>query len=113
AARTFWTAGRSRPMSTARMAITTSSSISVKPERTDGRRMATSPFQEQGDRTQGERGKADSAAYPPGITRHPLAGQEPDSVSKLWSLNLDSGSILAAETELSTEKPRKSVRLAE
>jgi len=31
ASRTFWTAGSSRPMSTAMMAITTSSSISVNP----------------------------------------------------------------------------------
>src|SRR5262245_7286823 len=33
ASRTFWTAGSSRPMSTAMIAMTTSSSISVKPRR--------------------------------------------------------------------------------
>src|SRR5262249_24212325 len=33
ASRTFWTAGTSRPMRMAMMAITTSSSISVKPRR--------------------------------------------------------------------------------
>src|SRR6516165_7484620 len=33
ASRTFWTAGRSRPISTAMMAITTNSSISVNPWR--------------------------------------------------------------------------------
>src|SRR5438128_2077917 len=33
ASRTFWTAGRSRPMRMAIMAITTSNSISVKPRR--------------------------------------------------------------------------------
>src|SRR5262245_26836435 len=33
ASRTFWTAGRSSPMRMAMMAITTSSSISVKPRR--------------------------------------------------------------------------------
>src|SRR5262249_43354604 len=36
ASRTFWTAGRSRPMRTAMIAITTSSSISVKPRRRTG-----------------------------------------------------------------------------
>src|SRR3954452_20986685 len=42
ASRTFWTAGSKRPMRTAMMAITTSSSISVKPRRRDeGARMAT------------------------------------------------------------------------
>src|SRR5262245_60911215 len=35
--RTFWTAGRSRPMRTAMMAITTNSSMSVKPIRRMGR----------------------------------------------------------------------------
>src|SRR3954471_14484422 len=39
ASRTFWTAGSSRPMRMAMMAITTSSSISVNPRRT--RRDAT------------------------------------------------------------------------
>jgi hypothetical protein len=33
ASRTFWTAGNSKPMSTAMMPMTTSSSISVKPLR--------------------------------------------------------------------------------
>jgi len=33
ASRTFWTAGNSRPIRMAMMAMTTSSSISVKPER--------------------------------------------------------------------------------
>src|SRR5262249_55905329 len=33
ASRTFWTAGKSRPIKTAMMAITTSNSISVKPRR--------------------------------------------------------------------------------
>src|SRR5207244_2936931 len=36
ASRTFWTAGRSRPMRMAMIAITTSSSISVKPPRLFG-----------------------------------------------------------------------------
>src|SRR4051812_2994655 len=43
ASRTFWTAGSSRPMSTAMIAITTSSSISVKPDRRDGRVMTWTP----------------------------------------------------------------------
>src|SRR5262249_30913389 len=38
ASRTFWTAGRSRPMRTAMMAITTNSSISVKAPRAFERR---------------------------------------------------------------------------
>src|SRR5262245_34370705 len=37
AARTFWTAGSSNPMRMAMMAITTSSSTSVKPRRAGGR----------------------------------------------------------------------------
>src|SRR3954452_23556393 len=42
ASRTFWTAGRSRPIRIAMMAITTSSSISVNPDRS--RRMTDLPF---------------------------------------------------------------------
>src|SRR5262245_55906519 len=44
ASRTFWTAGNKSPMRTAMMAITTSSSISVKPQRKRNRiaRMGTS-----------------------------------------------------------------------
>src|SRR5262249_3677789 len=42
ASRTFWTAGNSRPMRMAMMAITTNSSISVKPERRSD--MAFLPF---------------------------------------------------------------------
>src|SRR5207247_1205264 len=43
ASRTFWTAGSKRPMRTAMMAITTSSSISVKPERLRGESMIHPP----------------------------------------------------------------------
>src|SRR5436190_22586457 len=43
ASRTFWTAGNSRPMSTAMMAMTTSSSISVKPRRERERRVTVIP----------------------------------------------------------------------
>src|SRR3954451_16084439 len=39
ASRTFWTAGSSRPMRMAMMAMTTSNSISVKPRRTLDRGM--------------------------------------------------------------------------
>src|SRR5947209_16536803 len=56
ASRTFWTAGRSRPMSTPMMAITTSSSISVKPRRRDGRRTINDPQKsENGNKTEGIR----------------------------------------------------------
>src|SRR5262249_11674784 len=42
ASRTFWTAGRSRPIRIAMIAITTNSSISVKPRRRDGRSIGPS-----------------------------------------------------------------------
>src|SRR6188768_2311485 len=44
ASRTFWTAGSKRPMSTAMIAITTSSSISVNPDR---RRMGETSDEEK------------------------------------------------------------------
>src|SRR5262245_41231436 len=47
ASRTFWTAGSSRPMSTAMMAITTSSSISVKARRVRGTRDMGDPRAEK------------------------------------------------------------------
>jgi hypothetical protein len=43
AARTFWMAGSSRPTSTAMMAMTTNSSISVKPRRRGNGAMRQSP----------------------------------------------------------------------
>jgi hypothetical protein len=50
AIRTFWTAGRSRPISTAMMAITTSSSTSVKPRRGEPEDMEGSCFKVLADR---------------------------------------------------------------
>ncbi len=45
ASRTFWTAGKSSPINTPMMAMTTSSSISVKPRRENmGRRLIVVPF---------------------------------------------------------------------
>src|SRR5262245_2429425 len=44
ASRTFWTAGRSRPMRMAMIAITTNSSISVKAPRIERLDMGTTPW---------------------------------------------------------------------
>src|SRR5262245_7699120 len=58
ASRTFWTAGKSRPMRTAMMAMTTSSSINVKAEsRRCGEDIATPPEKNGTTRNRGEGGE--------------------------------------------------------
>src|SRR5438128_9190482 len=48
ASRTFWTAGTSRPIKMAMMAMTTSNSIRVKPDRRNVRDMVLPPFLKKG-----------------------------------------------------------------
>jgi len=67
ASRTFWAAGSSRPMSTAMMAMTTSSSISVNADRRD-ERLDMTPSPGKNDETEQE--ATDGAVAPPaGRTR--------------------------------------------
>src|SRR5262249_53688987 len=57
ASRTFCTAGRSRPIRIAMMAMTTSNSISVKAQRTDKRCLVINKLPEDGRISERERGR--------------------------------------------------------
>src|SRR5262249_4548298 len=80
ASRTFWTAGRSRPMSTAMMAMTTSSSIRVNALRPRARnkslRMATPSLGEE-DNAVGDQHRTSRAPRIRGAGRPP-SGSSPD-----------------------------------
>src|SRR4051812_41737442 len=87
ASRTFWTAGRSRPIRMAMMAITTKSSISVKPHRRPGwtRAMPELP----GLRTTYEMDAYDSG-YRIHLTDQRLKADENWLSSRLFPLRLES-----------------------